>query len=112
MIGLWVEFYIICSVKRLKTIQATDCELITRYKSHKTAVNILALLAGMVIYAYFADCNPIQMKRIEKTDEYFPFFVVHYLSKFPGIAGLHVSSVYAGSLSTISSGHDLIRSNI
>ena len=66
----------------------------------------------MVIYAYFADCNPIQMKRIEKTDEYFPFFVVHYLSKFPGIAGLHVSSVYAGSLSTISSGHDLIRSNI
>ena len=76
------------------------------------AVNILALLAGMVIYAYFADCNPIQMKRIEKTDEYFPFFVVHYLSKFPGIAGLHVSSVYAGSLSTISSGHDLIRSTI
>ena len=71
------------------------------------AVNILALLAGMVIYAYFADCNPIQMKRIEKTDEYFPFFVVHYLSKFPGIAGLHVSSVYAGSLSTISSGQDL-----
>ena len=71
------------------------------------AVNILALLAGMVIYAYFADCNPIQMKRIEKTDEYFPFFVVHYLSKFPGIAGLHVSSVYAGSLSTISSGPDL-----
>ena len=73
------------------------------------AVNILALLAGMVIYAYFSDCNPIQMKRIAKTDEYFPFFVVHYLSKFPGIAGLHVSSVYAGSLSTISSGHDLIR---
>ena len=72
------------------------------------AVNILALLAGMVIYAYFSDCNPIQMKRIAKTDEYFPFFVVHYLSKFPGIAGLHVSSVYAGSLSTISSGHDLI----
>ena len=43
------------------------------------AVNILALLAAMVIYAYFSDCNPIQMKRITKTDEYFPFFVVHYL---------------------------------
>ena len=34
------------------------------------AVNILALLAAMVIYAYFSDCNPIQMKRITKTDEY------------------------------------------
>ena len=60
------------------------------------AVNILALLAAMVIYAYFSDCIPIQMKRITKTDEYFPFFVVHYLPKFPGITGLHVSSVYAG----------------
>jgi len=76
------------------------------------AVNILALLAAMVIYAYFSDCNPIQMKRITKTDEYFPFFVVHYLPKFPGITGLHVSSVYAGSLSTISSGYDLIRGGI
>ena len=33
------------------------------------AVNILGLLATMVIYAYFSDCNPIQMKRITKTDE-------------------------------------------
>ena len=57
-----------------------------------------------LIFAYFAHCDPRVMGRIEKNDEYFPFFVVNYLSKYPGIAGLHVSSVYAGSLSTVSSG--------
>ena len=68
------------------------------------AVNLLALGAGMVIYAYFARCDPIVMGRIKKTDEYFPFFVVNFLRDYPGVAGLHVSSVYAGSLSTVSSG--------
>ena len=58
----------------------------------------------MVIYAYFAKCDPIIMGRIKKTDEYFPFFVVNFLRDYPGVAGLHVSSVYAGSLSTVSSG--------
>ena len=67
-------------------------------------MNLLALGAGMVIYAYFARCDPIVMGRIRKTDEYFPFFVVNFLRDYPGVAGLHVSSVYAGSLSTVSSG--------
>ena len=67
-------------------------------------INIAALLAGMVIFAYWSRCDPLIMGRIEKTDQYFPYFVVTELSKYPGITGLHVSSVYAGSLSTVSSG--------
>ncbi len=44
------------------------------------------------------------MGRITGTDQYLPYFVVSKLSHLWGVAGLHVSSVYAGSLSTVSSG--------
>ena len=67
-------------------------------------INIAALMAGMVIFAYWHRCDPIKMGRIDTSDQYFPYFILTELGKFPGITGLHVSSVYAGSLSTVSSG--------
>ena len=67
-------------------------------------INIAALMAGMVIFAYWNRCDPIKMGRIDTSDQYFPYFILTELGKFPGITGLHVSSVYAGSLSTVSSG--------
>ena len=67
-------------------------------------INLCAILAGMVVFAFWYRCDPLVLGRIEKPDQYFPYFVVTEMSKYPGIAGLHVSSVYAGSLSTVSSG--------
>ena len=58
----------------------------------------------MVIFAYWYRCDPVTMGRIEKADQLFPYFVVSIMNKYVGVTGLHVSSVYAGSLSTVSSG--------
>jgi len=102
------------------SLYATSQAQVQRYMSSKTLkdaqlaiginivglwfINAAALACGMVIFAFWYRCDPIAMGRITGTDQYLPYFVVSKLSHLWGVAGLHVSSVYAGSLSTVSSG--------
>lgn len=64
----------------------------------------LCALCGCVIYAFYADCDPISNKQIKKGDQILPYFVMHVLGSFYVIPGLFMACLFSGTLSTVSSG--------
>ena len=65
---------------------------------------MLAFFVGVVTYAYFRFCDPWSIGWIGNSDQTVPYLAVKILDDWPGLTGLYVAGVYAGSLSTISSG--------
>jgi len=59
--------------------------------------------AGLVMYAHYKGCDPIKLKRIVKGDQLLPLFVVDTMSDKPGLAGLFITGIFSGSLSSVSS---------
>ncbi|KAF8763801.1 Sodium-coupled monocarboxylate transporter 2 like protein [Argiope bruennichi] len=64
----------------------------------------ITCMSGLVIYAFYHDCDPIGAKMIQAPDQLFPRFVMETLGAFPGLPGLFVSGIFSGALSTVSSG--------
>lgn len=64
----------------------------------------ITTLAGLVIYALYYDCDPIQTNYVGATDQLFPRYVMQTLGFLPGLPGLFVSGIFSGALSTVSSG--------
>ncbi|CAF3427508.1 unnamed protein product [Rotaria socialis] len=67
-------------------------------------VIILSTFIGIILFAYFADCDPLTTKQVSDVDQIFPFFVMQVLSDKPGLPGVFLACIFSGSLSTISSG--------
>ncbi|XP_046554578.1 sodium-coupled monocarboxylate transporter 1-like [Haliotis rubra] len=64
----------------------------------------LCCMIGIVMYAFYADCHPMAFNNlITNSDQLLPFFVMDILGHVPGLPGVFVSSLFSGSLSTISS---------
>ncbi|CAF2853122.1 unnamed protein product [Rotaria sp. Silwood2] len=59
---------------------------------------------GVILYAYYADCDPYTAKYISGIDQIFPYFVMEVLNDKKGLPGIFLACVFSGSLSTISSG--------
>jgi sodium-dependent multivitamin transporter 6 len=79
----------------------------------------LVCIVGVVMYAYYADCDPLLLGKIKNRDQVgsdrgssrnsgpfqlLPYFTTDVLADFPGITGLFLACLYSGTLSTISSG--------
>ncbi|XP_072166483.1 sodium-coupled monocarboxylate transporter 1-like [Diadema setosum] len=64
----------------------------------------LACLAGLVMYAYYADCDPLFSGRVRAPDQLVPFMVVDLYGSTPGLSGLFTAGVVSAALSTVSSG--------
>ncbi|ODM97731.1 Sodium-dependent multivitamin transporter [Orchesella cincta] len=64
----------------------------------------LAALAGVVIFANYADCDPITLGLIKRNDQIAPYFVLEFLSSTGGLLGLFIACLFSASLSTVSSG--------
>ncbi|CAF1015360.1 unnamed protein product [Rotaria sp. Silwood1] len=64
----------------------------------------LSALIGIILYAYYADCDPYTAKHVSDIDQIFPYFVMDVLSDKKGLPGIFLACVFSGSLSTISSG--------
>lgn len=60
--------------------------------------------AGLVIYAHFRTCHPIQPGIVSTSDQLFPLFVMHLMGNIWGVPGLFVAGIFSGALSTVSSG--------
>jgi sodium-coupled monocarboxylate transporter 8/12 len=65
---------------------------------------LLSSLIGVIIYAYYADCDPYTAKQIQEIDQILPYFVMEVFSDKKGLPGVFLACVFSGSLSTISSG--------
>ncbi|CAF3687228.1 unnamed protein product [Rotaria sp. Silwood1] len=64
----------------------------------------LSTLIGVIIYAYYADCDPYTTKKLQEIDQILPYFVMEVLGDKKGLPGVFLACIFSGSLSTISSG--------
>lgn len=67
-------------------------------------VGLLCCLNGLVIYAVYADCDLRTDNKIISNDQVMPFFVIDKLGQARGVPGLFTACLFAGALSTVSSG--------
>ncbi len=65
---------------------------------------LLCGVIGIILYAYYADCDPYTAKYVRDFDQIFPYFVMEVLSEKKGLPGVFLACIFSGSLSTISSG--------
>ena len=91
---------------------------------------LICAYGGLVVFAYYHDCDPIGARQVEKKDQIFPLFVMQVvlsagtlyiiimmeivivmvstmlqvMGDIPGVPGLFVAGVFSGALSTVSSG--------
>ncbi|KAL8561649.1 hypothetical protein ACOMHN_001381 [Nucella lapillus] len=64
----------------------------------------LCCMIGIVMFAFYADCDPISFGVVTKTDQLMPLYVMDILGHLDGLPGIFVSCVVSGSLSSLSSG--------
>ena len=67
-------------------------------------INFTAATAGLVMFSYYKDCDPLAAGFITAKDQLVPYLVMDKLSVFKGIPGLFLASACSGTLSTVSSG--------
>ena len=65
---------------------------------------LLCGVIGVILYAFYADCDPYTAKYVRDIDQIFPYFVMEVLSDKKGLPGIFLACIFSGSLSTISSG--------
>ena len=54
----------------------------------------LCCYGGMVVFAYYQDCDPIKAKQVKSKDQMFPLFVMQLVGDVPGLPGLFVAGVF------------------
>ncbi|XP_075214684.1 sodium-coupled monocarboxylate transporter 1-like [Lycorma delicatula] len=100
-----------CSVNQA---MVQRCLSLPTLKQANVAVGILAVgitflvsiscYTGLLIYAYFYDCDPISAKRIQKSDQLLPYFVMEVAGSVPGLPGIFMAGVFSAALSSMSTG--------
>ncbi|KAM6920977.1 sodium/iodide cotransporter isoform 2-T2 [Xenentodon cancila] len=61
-----------------------------------------ALTCGIVMFAYYNNCDPLKSGTISAPDLYMPLFVLDIFKNLPGFPGLFLACAYSGTLSTAS----------
>ena len=92
-------------VQRLLTVKSLRKAQLSLWVSWPilSALSIITSFAGLAIYSYYANCDPLLDKRIQSSDQLLPLFVVDTMGQYPGVAGLFIAGIFSGSLSTVSS---------
>ncbi|XP_035205853.1 putative sodium-dependent multivitamin transporter [Stegodyphus dumicola] len=67
--------------------------------------NIFCFWDGVVIYASFHDCDPMQnpASGLSSPDQLMPYAILKMFGHIPGLPGLCIAGVFSASLSTVSS---------
>lgn len=58
----------------------------------------LSWIVGMVIFANYADCDPLSLGYISKIDEIVPFYIEDKFSNVPGMLGLVMATLFNSAL--------------
>ncbi|CAH0402025.1 unnamed protein product [Chilo suppressalis] len=64
----------------------------------------LSCYTGLVIYATFAECDPLTTGAIRKSDQLLPYFVMTITGSIPALPGIFMSGVFSAALSSMSTG--------
>ncbi|KAI4503569.1 hypothetical protein M0802_000972 [Mischocyttarus mexicanus] len=60
--------------------------------------------AGLLIYAWYHECDPLTTKLAGTKDQLLPLLVMNILGDYPGLPGLFVAGVFSAALSSLSTG--------
>ncbi|KAK2141143.1 hypothetical protein LSH36_1154g00088 [Paralvinella palmiformis] len=75
-------------------------------------LSTIFVMVGFAMYAHFAQCDPRLAGIVLSMDQYVPYLVMKVLGPWPGMPGLFVASLFAASLSTMSSALNGLAANI
>lgn len=69
-------------------------------------ITILSFCAynGLLIYAIYHDCDPLQTGLAKQKDQLVPLLVMNVLGDLPGLTGCFVAGVFSAALSSLSTG--------
>ncbi|GBN01615.1 Putative sodium-dependent multivitamin transporter [Araneus ventricosus] len=94
-------------IQRLLTVKNISRSRLALYVSIPMgcSFHLLNCLVGIVIYAYYASCDPMTRpdNPISSADQLLPYYMMTTLQAFPGLPGLCICGVFSASLSTVSS---------
>ncbi|XP_063977413.1 putative sodium-dependent multivitamin transporter [Diachasmimorpha longicaudata] len=62
----------------------------------------VVVFSGLVLYAYYKDCDPVRAGKIKSYDMIMPYFAKDRMTRIPGLTGLFISGIFSASLSTVS----------
>lgn len=57
---------------------------------------------GLLMYATYKNCNPLDTKLAKAKDQMLPLFVMETLGELPGLSGLFIAGVFSAALSSLS----------
>ncbi|XP_054287715.1 sodium-coupled monocarboxylate transporter 1-like [Macrosteles quadrilineatus] len=95
--GALQRFIAVATLKEAKRVIAWGCVGFA-------VVQALTIPMGLLLYAYYHDCDPLATKMIRKTSQILPYYVMDVARDFPGLTGLFISGVLSAALSTMSAG--------
>lgn len=75
-----------------------DCRTMMTNMPVITILFSLSWVVGMVIFANYADCDPLSLGYISKFDEIVPFYVEDKLAYLPGLLGLVMATLFNSAL--------------
>ena len=67
-------------------------------------IDACGLIVGMVIFAYYHECDILKSSKIEFPEQIFPHFLKEHLSSQAGMQGLFLACLFSAVLSSVSSG--------
>nr|XP_045604126.1 sodium-coupled monocarboxylate transporter 2-like [Procambarus clarkii] len=104
----WISIYGVnqAQVQRYLCVQTRQMAVNTLWINLVGLVILMVTCSfgGMVVYAKYYDCDPVRAGVVTKEDQVFPLFVMDTLGQWQGLPGLFVAGIFAGALSTVSSG--------
>jgi len=64
----------------------------------------LVAFIGLILYAFYIDCDPVVAGVVQKRDAVIPLFVLQQFAvQAPGVPGIFISCLFSGALSTLDS---------
>lgn len=67
------------------------------------ALSLITCLTGLVMYAYYKDCDPILAGKVAKVDQMVPYLMMELFRDYRPIPGLIVAAIFAGAISSVAS---------
>jgi len=65
-------------------------------------LTLLLFVAGLSIFAVYANCDPIGLHLIDKKDQMLSYYVMDKLGYMKGVPGIFVACLFSGTMSSIS----------
>lgn len=95
--------YLIHRALCLPTVFKGRMALYINYIGQVIMVSLVAMI-GLILYAYYIDCDPVTAGIVKKRDAVIPLFVLQQFSeRYPGLPGIFISCLFSGALSTLDS---------